>query len=225
MIDPKQLLRLFNLVPRYPRPPLDTVLTRERLMLRAAQPQDWSEWQALRAASRDFLQPWEPTWASNALTETYFRRNLQRQWREWRAGEGYAWLIFKRDLGFGNRDLAEEKSPKSQMPNAQSPLIGGITINDVTRGVAQRGTLGYWIGQDFTNQGYMTEAVRLVCEFGFAQLRLHRIEASCLPHNEPSKRLLDKNGFRLEGRAAHYLRINGRWEDHLLWGLVNPEAR
>ena len=219
-----QIFRAFTSVPRYPRPLLNTVLTGERIVLRAARIEDWNEWKKMRESSRQFLQPWEPTWSPDALSQDYFATNLRRQWREWRKGEGYAWLIFKKDVGFGIQDLGQERIAKSQILNPKSLLIGGISLNDITRGIAQHGTLGYWMGELFANQGYMTEAVRLICAFGFDHLRLHRIEASCLPHNEASKRILQKIGFSLEGRAAGYLRINGRWEDHLLWGLVKPDA-
>ena len=86
------------------------------------------------------------------------------------------------------------------------------------RGVAQKATLGYWIGAPYAGRGYMTEATQLVCDFGFESLRLHRIEASCLPHNEPSKKLLQRLGFEEEGYAKAYLQIDGHWQDHVLWG-------
>ena len=69
----------------------------------------------------------------------------------------------------------------------------------------------------------MTEAARLVCSFAFETLRLHRVEASCLPHNEPSKALLRRLGFTEEGFAKSYLQIDGRWQDHLLWGQSTSE--
>jgi len=102
-------------------------------------------------------------------------------------------------------------------------LIGGITLNDVQTGIAQKGTLGYWIGQPYAGQGYMAEAVDLVCDFAFRTLRLHRVEASCLPNNEPSKKLLARTGFEQEGYAKAYLQINGTWQDHILWGKTMKE--
>ncbi len=75
----------------------------------------------------------------------------------------------------------------------------------------------------YAAQGFMTEAAGLVCEFAFERLRLHRVEASCLPHNDPSRKLLARLGFTEVGFAKAYLRINGKWEDHVLWGKVKPE--
>ena len=69
--------------------------------------------------------------------------------------------------------------------------------------------LGYWIGERFARQGYMFDAVRALVPFIFGTLGLHRIEAACLPTNEPSKNLLIKAGFRQEGLARRYLQING----------------
>ena len=99
-------------------------------------------------------------------------------------------------------------------------LAGGLTLSHVRRGVAQTGTLGYWIGEPFANQGLMSEAVRLVLDFAFTRLGLHRVEAACLPINTPSIRLLRKSGFTEEGFARRYLRIAGEWQDHLLFAII-----
>ncbi|HEU0118363.1 MAG TPA: GNAT family protein [Alphaproteobacteria bacterium] len=106
-------------------------------------------------------------------------------------------------------------------------MLGGIALNDVQRGIAQKGTLGYWIGAPYANQGFMTEATQLVLDFAFYTLRLHRVEASCLPRNEPSKALLKRLGFEEEGYAKAYLQINGLWEDHVLWGRrsLRPQSQ
>jgi ribosomal-protein-alanine N-acetyltransferase len=71
----------------------------------------------------------------------------------------------------------------------------------------------------------MTRAVRALVDYGFSRLRLHRIEAACLPHNLASMRLLERNGFRKEGLARSYLRINGQWQDHVLYGLLDGDPR
>ena len=178
-------------------PPMGTRLIGKRVMLREPEVGDWRPWSGLRGLSRDFLKPWEPEWPANSLTASFYDGMLRRQWKDWRRGKAYGFLIFeKRD----NR------------------LVGGITLNDVRRGIAQKGTLGYWIGTPYAQQGYMTEAAALMCEFAFDALKLNRVEASCLPHNEPSRRLLQRLGFTEEGFAKSYLRIDGEWQDHILWG-------
>ena len=102
-------------------------------------------------------------------------------------------------------------------------LAGGLTLGQVKRGVVQAATLGYWIGEPYARQGLMSAAVRAVTGYAFATLRLHRIEASCLPHNEASRKLLERTGFTREGYARAYLRINGVWQDHLLFGLLESD--
>jgi ribosomal-protein-alanine N-acetyltransferase len=194
---------LLGLSPRTHLPSLDTQLIGPRVYLRLATSEDWKEWRALREQSRAFLTPWEPQWPYNALSYAFYTNILRRHWREWRAGKTYAFTIFRHD-------------------GAAPVLVGGITLGDVVYAEAEKGTIGYWIGEPYAGQGLMTEAVGLVCDFAFNRLRLTRIEAGCLPHNEPSRALLRRMGFELEGYAKAYLQINGRREDHLLWGKSNP---
>ena len=103
--------------------------------------------------------------------------------------------------------------------------MGGVTLSNVRRGVAQAASVGYWIGERFARQGYMTEAVLAVVEFAFEELGLHRVEAACLPENDASRSLLLKVGFRQEGYARQYLRINGKWQDHLLFEMLRDDPR
>lgn len=163
---------------------------------------DWQEWSALRGESRRFLAPWEPTWPPDALSRGAFRRRLARYAADWRADQGYSFFLFRREDG---------------------RLVGGIGLSNVRRGVAESGSLGYWIGERFARQGYMTAGLDLVLRFAFERLRLHRVEAACLPHNAPSRRLLLKSGFREEGYAREYLCIDGRWQDHVLFALLHDE--
>ena len=83
--------------------------------------------------------------------------------------------------------------------------------------------IGYWIGRPHARRGYMTEAVHGACSFCFDQLSLHRVEAACLPRNEPSQGVLRKAGFREEGLAKKYLKIDGRWQDHVLFALLRED--
>ena len=178
-------------------------LERGRVYLRVPVHRDWRAWATLRAESRDFLAPWEPTWAYDALTRGAFRRRLKLYKAEMRQGVTYSFLIRRR---------------------ADDVLLGGITLSNVRRGVAQSATLGYWIGAPYARQGYMTEALGAVLEFAFARLGLHRVEAACLPNNEASRRLLLHVGFREEGYARQYLRINGRWQDHQLFAVLRDDV-
>jgi ribosomal-protein-alanine N-acetyltransferase len=174
----------------------------EGLYLRPAQSVDFPAWATLRERSREFLTPWEPTWPADDLTRAAFRRRLRRQADEIARDEAYSFLIFQDDTDI---------------------VLGGVTIGGVRRGVAQAATLGYWIGAPYAQQGHMTRAVAAAVAFGFSSLRLHRIEAACIPSNVGSARVLERNGFHKEGFARAYLRINGAWRDHLLFGLLESD--
>jgi ribosomal-protein-alanine N-acetyltransferase len=104
-------------------------------------------------------------------------------------------------------------------------LLGGVTLSNVRRGVAQCASLGYWVGECFARQGFMTDGLTAVLDFAFDRLALHRIEAACLPDNEASQALLRKIGFTEEGYSRQYLRINGRWQDHRLFAVLQDDPR
>jgi ribosomal-protein-alanine N-acetyltransferase len=178
--------------------PLPTIAG-EGVVLRTPQVTDYSEWVALREASRDFLTPWEPTWPADDLSRTAFRRRIRRYAEDLRTDLGYAFLILR---------------------SSDDALVGGLTLANIRRGVAQAGSLGYWMGKPHARQGYMTAAVRAVIPFAFSTLRLHRLEAACIPTNNGSIKLLEKTGFMREGYARDYLCINGIWQDHLLYARL-----
>lgn len=169
--------------------------------LRPPEMRDFEAWSSLRQRSREFLTPWEPTWPVDDLTRPAFRRRVRRHQQEIESNEAFPFLVFRDD----------------------DVMLGGLTLGQIKRGVVQAATLGYWIGAPHAQQGLMTKAVRAAIAFSFGTLRLHRIEASCLPHNQASLKLLERVGFKREGYARAYLRINGVWEDHLLYGLLETD--
>jgi ribosomal-protein-alanine N-acetyltransferase len=173
-----------------------------RIYLRPLRQNDWGAWAALREASRDFLVPWEPTWAHDALGRSAFRRRVRAYDREWQQGTGYSLMLIRR---------------------GDEALLGGITLTNLRRGVAQCASLGYWIGARYARQGYMTEGLAGMLGFCFDELGLHRVEAACLPSNAASKALLIRARFKEEGYARGYLRINGRWQDHLLFAILRED--
>ena len=178
--------------------PLPTVVG-EGVVLRGPVLADYAEWAALREQSRDFLTPWEPTWPDDDLTRAAFRRRIRRYAEDLRADQSYAFVIIR---------------------SSDNALVGGLTLANIRRGVSQAASLGYWMGKPYVRQGYMTAAVRTVIAFAFSTLRLHRLEAACIPTNNASIRLLEKTGFVREGYARDYLCINGIWQDHLLYGRL-----
>ena len=170
--------------------------------LRVPQGSDYSEWAALREASRDFLVPWEPTWPDDDLSRGAFRRRLKRYADDQRSDLAYAFLVFRSE---------------------DNAMVGGMTLANIRRGVAQAGSIGYWVGAPFARKGYMTAAVRALVPFCFRTLRLHRLEAACIPANTASVSLLEKTGFQREGYARAYLCINGIWQDHLLYARLKDD--
>jgi ribosomal-protein-alanine N-acetyltransferase len=174
-------------------------LTGEGLRLRPPRAGDYVAWSELRLRSREFLQPWEPAWPADDLSKSAFRRRLAAYSRDIDLDQAYPFFIFRAD---------------------HDVFLGGITLSNVRRGVAQMASVGYWIGQPHARKGHMSAAVRTVAAFAFERLGLHRLEAACIPDNLPSRELLLKVGFRLEGEARAYLKINGVWRDHLLFGML-----
>jgi len=172
------------------------------IILRTPQMADYPAWAALREASRDFLIPWEPTWPADDLTRSAFRQRIKRYVEDVRSDQAYPFFLFRSDDG---------------------ALVGGLAIANIRRGVAQAGSLGYWVGAPYVRQGYMTAAVRALLPAAFEVLRLHRMEAACIPTNIASIRLLERTGFRREGYARAYLCINGMWQDHLLYARLRTD--
>jgi [ribosomal protein S5]-alanine N-acetyltransferase len=172
------------------------------VVLRHPEAKFYSEWAELRAASRAFLTPWEPVWGPDDLSREAFRARLRRYSDDVREGRAYPFYVFSAEDG---------------------ALVGGATLSRVHRGAAQSCTLGYWVGEAHKRRGYTLKAVRALIGFAFHGLDLHRVEAACVPENSPSKALLEKAGFTQEGYARGYLRINGAWRDHHLFGLVRTD--
>jgi len=172
----------------------------ERVRLRSPVASDYAAWAALRAESRAHLVPWEPSWAADELTRESFRRRLARYRQAEREGD--------------RCDAGDERHLPRQPDR-------GHAHGERDQGIAQSAaTMGYWTGVRFAGQGYMTDAVTAVLRHGLQRLGFHRIEAACLPNNAASRRVLAKCGFTAEGTARKYLRINGEWQDHLLFAIV-----
>ena len=135
----------------------DPVIQADKVVLRPAEGADYVQWAQLRSSSRAFLQPWEPTWPRDDLTRSAYRQRVRRYNKDMRDDYAYALFVFCR---------------------RSDQLVGGLTLSHVRRGVAQTCSLGYWVGQPYANQGYMSAAVNAATAFAFDSLRLHRIEAA-----------------------------------------------
>lgn len=182
--------------------PSHTVLGSEQIYLRHPEKGDFIQWVRLRAASADFLRPWEPVWPQDDLSPKGFRRRLEQYQRDCRIGRALPYLIFRR------RD---------------NLLLGGVNVSNIRRGICQTATIGYWMGEDYAGQGYMSAALAMLLPYLFDFQGLHRVEAACLPRNRASIAVLQKQGFQQEGLARSYLCINGAWEDHLLFAALKTD--
>ena len=174
------------------------------MTLRAPHHSDLREWAALRRESRDFLSPWEPTWASDHLTRKSFTNRVY--WAQRSIANGSALPLFL-------------------IRRSDNALLGAITLDNIRRGPAQAGTCGYWIGGRYARSGFMREALSGVVHYAFTTLDLGRVESACLPENTASRGVLEKCGYKYEGVAQSYLQINGRWRTHVLYANLRADRR
>ena len=181
--------------------PVDPLADQD-LYLRHPAKADFHQWAQVRAASADFLRPWEPQWPADDLTLQGFRRRLEQYQRDRRTGRSLPYFIFS---ATDNR------------------LLGGVNVSNIRRGICQSASIGYWMGEDHAGKGTMSHALALLLPYLFDCQGLHRVEAACLPCNGASIAVLKKQGFQMEGKARSYLCINGVWEDHLLFSLLRSD--
>ena len=162
---------------------------------------DGRDWVKLRNQSRDFIEPFEPLWAQGEIKLEDYRRRRENLLRDMQADRGYGFLMRRR---------------------IDDVLLGGLNLYHLRRQAMQCASISYWIGKDYARQSYMKAGLPLLLQFAFNSLKLHRIEAYCLPYNIASFALLKGAGFHEEGMAIKYLRIQGEWQDHLRFALINP---
>lgn len=179
-------------------------LETDRLSLRLPQHTDFRQWAELRRQSSGFLTPWEPTWSDDHLTRRAFTNRVSWAARCVKLDTALPLFIFRRD---------------------DACLVGAITLDNIRRGPAQAGTLGYWVGAPHARQGYMHESIAAVVHHAFSMMNLSRVEAACLPENTASRGVLERSGFKYEGVAQSYLQINGRWRNHVLYANLRHDRR
>ena len=180
------------------------VIVTERLRLRLPENSDLASWIQLRSEGRAFLEPWEPAWKKDALSKEAFLSRVE--WSESAASKKTALplLIIRR---------------------IDNVLVGSVTLDNIRLGPHKSASLGYWIGECFSRQGYMKEAIDSLVYHAFSEIGLSRIEAACVPDNIPSRRLLETTGFRYEGVAQSYLEVAGRWRAHVLYANLRRDRR
>lgn len=182
------------------------VLRTSRLWLVVAGPDAAEQCAQFNTENAEFLAPWEPAVTSTSGDVAGLRLYRQRAVNDARAGLSFSFALL----------------PASQQ--SDSPILGWLNLTNVIYGVFQACNLGYKLDRRLQGQGYMTEAATAGIEFAFDVLKLHRIMAAYMPHNQRSAALLRRLGFVTEGIGREYLYIGGEWRDHVLTSLVNPRG-
>ncbi|MCP5088304.1 MAG: GNAT family N-acetyltransferase [Rhodobacteraceae bacterium] len=180
------------------------VIEAENVTLRMPVMADHLEWVRLRREGRDFLKQWEPVWSPDHFSKRAFNNRVFWARKTYESGKGLPLFIIRRE---------------------DQVLLGAITLDNIRRGPAVTGALGYWIGAEYARMGYMTDAIKAVVHYSFTHLDLSRLEAATLPENTASRGLLEKAGFKYEGVAQSYLQIAGRWRTHVLYANLRHDRR
>lgn len=179
-------------------------LTTDRLVLRLPEERDVPAQLRYSRENDERLRPFDPPRPEGYFSETYWSSVARRAREEFAAGQALRLLAFK--------------------PGCEETLVGRINLTQIFRGPFQAGYLGYSVDGAQEGQGFMTEALSAVIDHAFGPMGLHRLMANHLPENERSAQLLRRLGFAVEGRAKEYLFIDGKWRDHVLTSLINPDA-
>ena len=185
---------------------IDAILRTDRLVLRPLTPEDAPRLLAYVMENRAWLDPWEPAHPDSYFTLEGQRSILVQCQDDRRNDSGVLFGLFERN-------------------GAPGELHGRISVSGIVRGIWQNGFVGYSVSQSRAGRGYMTEALQRLVLFCFADLQLHRLQASIIPRNGASQRVIEKCRFRYEGRALRYLRIGKVWEDHDIYALTADEIR
>ena len=150
--------------------------------------------------NKKHLEPFEPLRDNSFYTYEVQKNILSDSYRQFLNGTAVDLGIFKDDY-----------------------LIGKLKLSNIVYGIFKSGILGYSIDKNEQGKGYMKEAVNLVINYAFEDLDLHRVEASALVDNEPSKHVLIGCGFKELGINKKYLYINGGWKDHITYFKVRGD--
>ena len=182
-------------------------LESDDVILRPIRLRDRREWTEVRSRNAGWVGPWE---ATNPLrggappTYADMVRSLNRQARQ---DSALPFVITER-----------------QDPGRVPPIVGQLTVSTIVWGSARMATLGYWVDQARAGRGIVPTAVALATDYCFSELGLHRMEINIRPENRPSRRVVEKLGFREEGLRRRYLHIAGQWADHLSFALTAEEV-
>ena len=182
----------------------DFKINTARCYLRLPELKDYEPWVNLRRKSESFLLPWEPELDRNFYALSSFKARVRWAKKKFNEKKVIHVFIFRQDDGI---------------------LMGAITLSHLRKGAAQSGSIGYWLGEPYIKNGYMSEAVKAIIFHAFKNFELSRIEAATLPENQDSRSLLENIGFKYEGVAQSYLQIAGRWQNHIMYSFLRDDRR
>lgn len=171
----------------------------ERIYIRKLRESDAETLLDWRMRNRTFLEPYEPIMPDAHFTlegQLLVIRNAEKNWTN---DSGYSFGIF--------------------LQNSEQ-LIGRVSLSNVVRRAWENCTIGYSLDKRENGKGFAAEAVRLAVRFALETAGLHRVQAAVMPRNERSIRVLERTGFRYEGLAEYYLKINGVWEHHHIYSVT-----
>ena len=151
--------------------------------------------------NREHFMPWGPKHEPAWDTEEYHRNKIIQYCEKMADGNSLWVFIFEK--------------------NHPDKILGDIHFSNVVRGIFQSCNVGYRLDENEQRKGYMREALQRSIEYAFNDMKLHRIEANIIPVNERSIKLVKSLGFEEEGLAKKYLKIAGRWQDHVHYTLLN----
>lgn len=181
--------------------PIDSIVAMEKFHVRLLEPDDAAALAAYYLRNREPHREWSPVPPEGFFTEAFHRIRYDFYREANNRGAEFRFLIVTSD------DI--------------STVVGIVTLTAIERGVFQNGRFGYSVDAEWQGRGIMTAAIREVINFAFDELGLHRVEANVMPRNIPSRRVLEKCGFTCVGRSPRMVKINGEWEDHEIYMLLN----
>ncbi|MCI0142873.1 GNAT family N-acetyltransferase [Arthrobacter bambusae] len=176
-------------------------------MLRPIHYRDKKEWTEVRSRNSDWLAPWEASNPAPGGRLPNYRQMVASLNAQARQASALPFVITERIPGF-------------QEPR----IVGQLTVSSIMWGSAMTATLGYWVDQARAGRGIAPTAVAMATDHCFKALGLHRMEINIRPENGPSLRVVEKLGFRDEGRRERFLHINGEWADHRSFALTSEEV-
>jgi ribosomal-protein-alanine N-acetyltransferase len=185
------------------------VLSDGAVLLRPYERRDAVAWSEVRCANRAWLAPWESTppipW-EQANAPSAYRYVYRDQRRAARTGEGLPFAVCLRG------------------DDGRHRLVGHVNLSNIVRRAFCSAFAGYWVDYRVAGRGVIPTALALAVDHAFGPGGLHRIEVNIRPENAPSRRVVEKLGFREEAYHPRYLHIDGAWRDHVGYALTTEDV-